>query len=96
MADKIQARAIQRCGELLQELAPKATPGKPANCKGDLTITRTRAAEDAGFSVHQKRTALRIANVPAEQFEQAVESEEPPTITELADAGKKPLPVAFR
>jgi len=31
--------------------------------------SRTSAAADAGLSKHQKDTALRIANVPAEQFD---------------------------
>ncbi len=30
---------------------------------------------------------MRVANVPAEQFEAAVESAEPPTVTELAGLG---------
>ena len=37
--------------------------------KGDLT--RTEAAEQAGLSLHQQRIAVRVANVPAEQFESA-------------------------
>jgi hypothetical protein len=36
------------------------------------------------------KEALRLARVPAEDFEQAVESANPPTITALADRGKLP------
>ncbi len=35
-------------------------------------------------------TAIRVANVPEPEFEQAIESEHPPTVTELAERGKKP------
>jgi hypothetical protein len=38
-------------------------------------LTRTQAAADAGVSKYQKDTALRVANVPAEFFEAAIESE---------------------
>jgi len=36
------------------------------------------------MSDDQRKTALRVANVPAEEFEAAVESADPPTVTELA------------
>src|SRR5579863_2644703 len=57
MADRIQARAIRRCGELLRRLAPNDRAGR--NCNGTVTITRTQAAKDAGLSIRQKRSALR-------------------------------------
>jgi hypothetical protein len=39
---------------------------------------------------------VRVANVPAEQFEKAIESDEPPTVTALAEMGKqsRPIPAA--
>jgi hypothetical protein len=37
-------------------------------------------------------TAVRVANVPAEQFEKTVESNEPPTVTALAEMGKQSRP----
>ena len=94
MADRIQARAIRRCGELLRALAPQETsPGRPAkNSNGTVTISRQQAAEDAGLSTRQKRTALRVANVPRSEFEAAVESSDPPTVTQLAEQGKRPAP----
>jgi hypothetical protein len=39
------------------------------------------------MSERQRKTALRIANVPREEFEALVESDDPPTITELAERG---------
>jgi len=37
-------------------------------------LSRKQAAEDAGMSRDQMHTALRVANVPASDFEQQVES----------------------
>ena len=33
-------------------------------------------------------TAVRVANVAKDEFEEAVESDEPPTVTQLAQQGK--------
>lgn len=102
LADRIQARAIRRCGELLKQIEPQ--PGKRTDIEpDDGTVTRSRAASDAGLSERQKVTALRVASVSADEFERQVESESPPTVTALAEQGKKPLlnlgeksPVDFR
>lgn len=51
--------------------------------------SRSKAANDAGLSERQRKTALRVANIPEEDFEQAVESDYPPSVTALAEAGKK-------
>ena len=34
-------------------------------------------------------TALRIANIPEDEFEEAVESDDPPTASQLAERGTK-------
>jgi hypothetical protein len=71
MADRIQARAIRRCGELLRAIEAKA--GRPkGNGGGAPTITRTQAAKDAGLSRDQRHTALRVARVPETEFEATV------------------------
>jgi len=90
MADRIQARAIRRAGELLQQIEPGqgARDGK----REDGTVpplTRTQAADEAGMSERQRKTAMRVANVPRDQFESAVESEQPPTVTQFAEQGKR-------
>jgi len=94
MADRIQARAIRRCGELLRQI-PSAT-GAHMKQEGALLLSRTQAAEDAGLSEHQRKTALRVAAIPEPEFTAAVESEAPPTVTALADRGRqsRPVPVA--
>jgi hypothetical protein len=93
MAVRIQARAIRRCGELLKQIEPAR--GANQNIKeGDHpNVTRKAAAEDAGLSEHQQKTALRIANVPENDFNESVESDNPPTVTKLAEMGKKTRPL---
>lgn len=95
-ADRIRSRAIRRCGELLRELAPKDKPGPSKDGKAGLTISRNKVAKDAGLSIHQKRTALRVANVPEADFERAVESDPPATVKKLAAFGKKPVLIDLR
>ena len=91
MADRIQARAIRRCGELLKQIPDGRDQGRN-QYKEDwegTRPTRSEAATDAGLSPHQKKQAVRTANVPDDEFEQAVESEKPPTVTKLAEQGTK-------
>jgi hypothetical protein len=90
MADRIQARAIHRAGQLLKQIPPDPG-GRPAKTQDGAvpSLTRAQAAEDAGLSERQRKTALRVANVPFEEFERRIESLIPPTITELAESGKR-------
>jgi hypothetical protein len=46
--------------------------------------------EAARISPRQGKTALRVARVNGKEFEEAVESDDPPTVTALAERGKKP------
>ena len=91
MAVRIQARAERRAGELLRQIHPGhgARDGK----RRDGTVpplTRGQAAKDAGLSERQRKTALRIANIPISEFERQIESERPPTVTNLAAQGVTP------
>lgn len=95
MADRIQARAIRRCGELLR-MVPNGAGRPPEIREGDRpNFTRTQAASEAGLSDHQRKTALRVAAVPEPEFTAQVESESPPTVTALARQGtaQKPKPL---
>jgi len=40
------------------------------------------------MSERQKVTAIRVANVLTEEFERQVESDAPPTVTQLAEQGR--------
>ena len=84
LSERIRARAISRCGELLRAIAAK--PGANQNIRdgeGPKVLTRKEAARDAGLSDRERKTALRVANVPHDQFEALVEADEPASITEL-------------
>ena len=90
-AIRIRDRAIRRCGELLLQFDGRGRPSE--NSGYSPTISQREAAADAGMSKDQQVTAVRVAKVPAEQFEQAVESADPPNVTRLADWGRKPSEV---
>lgn len=96
LADRIQARAVRRCGELLKQFDGRQGQNLPG-AKSDVAVTfsaptQREAAEAAGLSKRQQVTAVRVANVPAEHFEKAVESDRPPTVTALAEMGKQSRP----
>jgi hypothetical protein len=93
MAQRIRARAIRRAGELLRQIERPEQGGRPPkNGEGTHPVSRARAAADAGFSPHQAKQALRVAAVPAAEFEREVESPKPPIVTELARQGKRARP----
>lgn len=93
-ADRIRARAIRRCGELLAEI-PKAkggitregTPGSQPS-----PVSRSTMASEAGMSERQQKTALRVAAVERETFEAGLALPKPKTVTELAALGTKHAP----
>jgi hypothetical protein len=91
---RIKARATQRCGELLKEIEPKkgGRPKTGADTDTNSSV-RKKAANAAGLSRRQAVTAVRVANVPAQEFERQVESDAPPTVTELARQGTKSVPL---
>lgn len=96
MATRIRDRAIRRAGELLKQIEPATGKNNQyAQVKsdgGDTFQSRQEAAEQAGMSKRQQVTAIRVANVPEQDFERQVESENPPTVTKLAQQGTKPAP----
>ena len=97
-AQRIRARAIRRCGELLKQIE-KGKGGQPSHksTRRDAPLSRKDAAKEAGLSPDQAKQSIRVANVPEEDFEEQLESETPPTITNLAEQGTaKGVPVYER
>jgi hypothetical protein len=93
MCDRIQARAIRRCGELLKALDRPEHCGRPSkNGDGSGPISVREAATEAGLSSRQQKTAVRVANVPARSFEKQIESDDPPSVPVLAEQGKRERP----
>lgn len=91
MATRIRDRAIRRAGELLKQIEPAKNHHDASTREGDYP-SRKQAAETAGMSSHQAKQAIRVANVPGDDFERQVEGENPPTITALAEQGKRSAP----
>lgn len=90
-AQRIQARAVRRAGELLEQVEAGKGGRPPKTTDGaDSSLSRRQVASEAGLSERQQYTAQRVARVPQEDFEAQVESDTPPTITALAEQGKKP------
>lgn len=56
-------------------------------------LTRTAAARQLGMSERQQVTAIRVANVPAEEFERQVEGKNPPTITAREATRRRAVPL---
>jgi hypothetical protein len=78
--ERIQARAIRREGELFKQIEPAKGGDRRSDqrdAEGPL-MSRKVAAEAAGISPRQMKTAIRVANLDPDEFEAAVESEEPP------------------
>lgn len=96
MAKRIHARAVRRCGEILQQI-PRADEETRYGWVGESPpadstsyakpVGRTKVADEAGLSERQRKTALRVAAVPAAAFESQVESPRPPSVTQFAHQG---------
>lgn len=98
-AMRIQGRAVRRAGELLKEFDARQGQNLPEPKKeGDRLfsqhppISRHDAGAKAQMSPHQVKQAVRVSNIPPDEFEAAIESPKPPTVTALAEMGKKPRP----
>lgn len=91
-AVRIQARAVRRCGELLKTF--QSPGGRPKTGATHAVVSQRGAAEAAGMNEHQEKQAVRVANVPSEDFDAAVDSDNPPTITALAERGTEKQPPA--
>lgn len=92
MCDRIQARAVRRCAELLDQWPI----GKGGDRQSDAAVpllSRKQAALDAGLSERQYKTTQAVGKIPAEEFERQVESPEPPTVTNLAKQATKSRPL---
>jgi hypothetical protein len=101
----VRARATdgaERATRFVQDvlLPPHRPGGRPRkeNYPGGGTVSRTSAgaARAAGISKRFKDTALRVASIPKELFEQLIESDNPPNVTALAALGtrRRATPVA--
>jgi hypothetical protein len=86
-AKRIRARAVRREGELLKEIEPAKGGDRKSKGGHSPVDSRRSVAQAAGLSENQQKTALRVASVPEDQFEQQVEGLKPPTVQALAKQG---------
>jgi hypothetical protein len=56
-------------------------------------LTQGGAAENAGMSKDQQVAAVRVSNVDKDDFNTQVESDDPPTVTQLAKQGTNARPL---
>lgn len=91
MAMRIMARAERRGGLLLKQVERGDEATRFGQSDGKVgthpPVNRALTAKQAGISDHQRKTMLRVANVPEESFVRQVESPRPPTVTQLAAQG---------
>jgi len=71
--------------------ADRIDPGRPTKIQDVAApnFTRTQATTDAGVSERQRKAALRLANIPEDEFEGRGERA-PATVTTLAEMGTRP------
>lgn len=93
MATRIRGRAIRRVGELLEQINGRGTRTDQLSVADDTKLTQRQAAADAGLSKRQQVQAVRVARIPGDDFERQVESDKPPTLSQLAQQGiQRPQP----
>lgn len=75
---------------------PSGRPDKFRGKRGPERSERRKICEAAGISRHQMHQMMQIGSIPEDEFERLIESDDPPTLTELARIGRgeqsKPKP----
>lgn len=93
MATRIRDRAIRRAGEILSQVNGQGARTDQLSVGGHTKLTQDQAARDAGMSKHQQVQAVRVANIPRDEFDRQVDSDKPPTLSQLAVQGiQRPQP----
>ena len=92
MAQKIRAQSYRRMGELLSEFdARPNTLKQNAERVVDVPFGKNDIAKQNGLSERETKTATRLSNIPEPIFNDLLEAEKVPTITELAKHGTKSI-----
>jgi hypothetical protein len=90
-AERIRLRVERRAGELLLQLDKrKPGPKSELNAAEGIKLSRDTLAKNAGLSRKQAITAMRVANVSPERFDELVEQpKRPATLTKIAEEGTR-------
>lgn len=95
LAMKIKGQASARCGELMREFdkAQGKRNDRPqlVNADGN-KLTQREFGERSGLSKREIDTALQISAIPKAERDALIDSNEPPTLKELAAMGTKARP----
>lgn len=90
-AAEIRIRAERRTGELLKELEKSKGGRPPENSLHDANSLFSQAKEDAGISDNQAARWQQLADIPKEQFEEALsDPDTKPSTSGLIKEEKKP------
>lgn len=76
-------------GELLKTFSAQGQRSDALPDGAVRKLTQTEAARAAGISERRQVTAVRLANIPIDDFDAAVEAEKPATVTALAEMGEQ-------
>ena len=89
-AKRIKYRAKRRMGELLKQFDAKGKRNDlELSTVTDTKLTQKEVSENIGLSKRQKDQSVRLSNIPEATFNEMVESENVPTLTQLAELGIK-------
>jgi len=80
MARRIRSRAIRNIGKLLERIEPEQGKRKDLELQdgsGPKLSERASVAREAGISERQQKTAMRVASVSEQEFEELTEGEKP-------------------
>ena len=90
-AERIRARATRREGELWKQLDGRGGDRSKRDASDHFAKETQKDMRDhIGVSERHVRQAVRVANIPEDDFNAQVESTKPPTLSQLAQQGIKP------
>ena len=72
-------------GELLKQFDAQGKRTDQPDIGAGTNLSQKEVSAAAGISKRQAVTAVRVANVPVDQFEAAIEQPKPATVTQLAE-----------
>lgn len=99
-AKRIRNRATLRAAELLQEIDARGNirGNNPSDKRtaSEPFISRTKTAEDHGYTKAQRATMSRLVNLPRAQFHVLNEATPAPSLNQIVAAGMKRIKAAAR
>jgi N6-adenosine-specific RNA methylase IME4 len=86
---RLRVCALRKAGQLLKGVKTSAGGDQKAKVTSPLLLVgRNKTAKMAGLSVVDRRSAIRLANIPNLEFERLIKTNPLPTLQELENLGK--------